>query len=284
MHVQSSQSLSKPPLAAAVIALIASVVGVAHAVEFEEQVKAPQARNAEQLRLVAKVASTEFADASLEKREAVVRDAARARRQFDARWTVLHAVETRAPLGDLREFGIVPDADGSLHIDLGRYPQWDDFGGRITRLLGQASIEALRGDLVQRGMTDADVTAIQDYVSGHDAAAARRQAALPVALGFARVVKKLDKIKRPVPNDAVIDFLYQSEASTAEAERAWLAGLLDSLDAHASRILLSYLGELGGTAVWSPSDMDAVVRDRLATLRSPDFERRARAEAAGGAP
>jgi hypothetical protein len=284
MHVQTSRSSSRPPLAAAVVALFASVVGVAHAVEFEEQVKAPQARNAEQLRLIARVASTEFADASLEQREVVVRDAARARRQFDARWTVLHALETRAPLGDLREFGIVPDERGSVHIDLGRYPQWDDFCGRITRLLSQSSIEVLRADLTQRGMTDADVNAIQEYVSGHDAAAMRRQAALPVALGFARVVKKHDKIKRPVPNDAVIDFLYQSDASTAEAERAWLAGLLDSLDPHAARILLSYLGELGGTAVWSPSDMDAIVRDRLTTLRSPDFERRARAEAAGGAP
>jgi hypothetical protein len=96
-------------------------------------------------------------------------------------------------------------------------------------------------------------------------------------------VKKYDKLKRAVTDDAVLDFIYQSEAATTESDRAWLSGLLDSLEPHAARILLSWAGELGATAHWLPSDVQAMVRDRLATFRAPDFERRARVEAAGGA-
>lgn len=282
MHVPAQQS-SRLPLAAAVVALFASVVGVAHAVEFDEKLKAPQARSTEQLRVVAKAAGASFADATVDNREALVRDPANARRQFDARWTVLHAVESRAPLGDLKEFGIVPDESGVVRIDLGRYPQWDDFNGRVTHMLGELPLDYLRDDLVNRGMTDEDLAAVKSYVSGHDSAAMRRQAALPVTLGFARVVRKYDKVRRPVPDDAVVDYLYQSAAAAAESERAWLSGLLDSLDPHAARILLSYFGELGGTSLWAGDDMDAIIRGRLAAFRLPDFEQRARAEAAGGA-
>src|SRR5689334_23885904 len=84
MHVPAQQS-SRLPLAAAVVALFASVVGVAHAVEFDEKLKAPQARSTEQLRVVAKAAGASFADATVDNREALVRDPANARRQFDAR-------------------------------------------------------------------------------------------------------------------------------------------------------------------------------------------------------
>ena len=280
MHFPANPS-TRLPFAAAVVALFAGVVGVAHAVEFDEKLKAPQARGAEQLRLVAKVASASFADASLDRREALVHDAAGSRRQFDARWSVLHAVESRAPLGDLREFGIVPDENGAVRIDLGRYPQWDDFDGRVTHLLGGLSLDSLRADLVNRGMQEEDLAAIRSYVSAHDSTAMRREAVLPVTLSFGRVVRKYDKVKRPVPNDVVVDYLYQSDAAAAESERAWLAGLLDSLDPRAARILLSYLNELGGTATWAASDLDAIIRDRLSAFRLPDFELRARSEAGG---
>jgi hypothetical protein len=280
MHVPANPS-PRLPFAAAVVAMFAGVVGVAHAVEFDEQQKAPQARNTEQLRLAAKVGSANFSDATLDNREALLRDAASSRRKFDARWTVLHAVESRAPLGDLKEFGIVPDENGVVRFDFGKYPQWDDFNGRVTHLLGELPLDNLRDDLVNRGMTDDDLVAMKTYLAAHDPAAQRRQATLPVTLGFARVVRKYDKVKRPVPADAVVDYLYQSEAAAAESERAWLSGLLDSLDSHAGRILLSYLGELRGTAVWTADDMDVIVRERLAMFRLPDFEQRARAEAEG---
>src|SRR3954468_6643245 len=129
VHSNPAPRSSRPPFAAAVIAMFASVFGVAHAAEFDEKLKAPQARNAEQVKLTARAASQEFGDASLDARAAVIRDPAKSRRRFDARWAGVHAVETRAPLGDLSEFGIATAANGEVRIDLKRFPQWDDAEG-----------------------------------------------------------------------------------------------------------------------------------------------------------
>jgi hypothetical protein len=284
MHVQGNpvSRSTRPPFAAAVVAMFASVIGVARAAEFDEKLKAPQAKNVEHLRLVAKAASQEFMETDLDRRAQLLRDESQARRRFDARWTVVHAVETRAPLGDLAEFGIVPNDKGEVHVDLRKYPQWDEFESRTTHLLSRIQVGALGTQLVNRGMTDADVAAISAYVTSHDAAAMERAAGLPVTLSFGKVVRKYDKVRRPVPKDAVVDYLYQLEAAVSEADRAWLRGLLDSLDPHAARILLSWLGELESTVVWAPSDLNAAIRDRLATFRQPDFEKRAAAEAVGG--
>jgi hypothetical protein len=282
MHIPARQPC-RPPFAAAVVAMFASVVGVAHAVEFDEKLKAPQAKNVEQLRLVAKAASQEFMEASLDTRADLLRDDSKARRRFDARWTVAHAVETRAPLGDLAEFGIVPNDKGEVRIDLRKYPQWDDFESTAVHLLSRIRLDALGEQFANRGMTDADVAAISAYVASHDAAAMERRAGLPVTLSFGKVVRKYDKIRRAVPKELVVDYFYQLEAAGSEADRAWLRGLLDSLEAHAARILLSWLGELNSTVLWAPSDMDTAIRDRLAALRQADFEKRATAEALGGA-
>jgi hypothetical protein len=263
--------------------MFAGVAGSAHAVEFDEKVKAPQARNADEVKHVARASSQEFGEASLDARAAVIRDAARSRRRFDSRWAVVHAVETRAPLGDLSEFGIVTSENGEARVDLRRFPQWDDQEGSVVRMLSHLQLDALGEQWINRGMTEADVATVRNYVATNDAEALSRRAGLPVALGFSRVVRKYDKVRRPVSNDLVFDFFYQQSAASAEANRAWLAGLLDTLDPHAARILLSYFGELESTAIWGPSDMNAAALDTLTRIRQPDFEQRAAAEAMGGA-
>jgi len=52
MHVpvNSVPRFSRPPFAAAVVAMFASVVGIANAVEFDEKTKAPQSRDAAELK------------------------------------------------------------------------------------------------------------------------------------------------------------------------------------------------------------------------------------------
>jgi hypothetical protein len=279
----AAQRPARLPLAAAVVAMFASVVGVAHAVEFDEKVKAPLAKNMEQLRLAAHDAGLEASAGSADARAAALRDPAKSRKHFDARWTMLHAVETRAPLGDLSEFGLVPSADGQVRIDLEKYPQWDSFESRIVSMLTTLQLATLGVDLMNRGMHEADVAALKAYVAAHDAAAMSRRAALPVAVSFSRVVRKYDRIKRAVPDELVFNYFYQRDAATLESDRAWTAGLLDSLDPQAARVLLSYFDELETTAVWGPSDYEAGIRSTLANLRLPDFEQRAQAEALGGA-
>ena len=269
---------SRPPWSS----MFASVIGVAHAVEFDEKVKAPQAKDAAQLRLVAQGAGAQALAAAEAGRETAIRDAALARRKFDARWSMVRAIEARAPLGDLSEYGLVPAADGSVRIDLRKYPQWDSFEDRMISVLTHAQLATLGVELMNRGFREADVAKLAGYIAAHDAAASARQAALPVTLSFGRVVRKYDKIKRPVPDDLVLDYFYQREMATQESNRAWTAGLLDVLEPQSARILLSYFDELGGTAVWGPSDVNAGIRATLANLRLPDFEQRARTEANGG--
>ena len=285
MHVQTSTPVQRParlPFAAAVIAMFAGVIGVAHAVEFDEKVKAPIARNSEQLRSMARAASQEFAEGPLDSRETAFRDANATRRKFDARWTVLRAVEGRAPLEGLGEYGLQRSEDGSVHIDLQKYPQWDSTESRLVGILTHIQMDAFGLDLVNRGMQESDVAKLAQYVTSNDAAAQSRSAALPVTLGFAKLVRKYDKIKRAIPDDVVFDYFYQRDAATTESDRRWLAGLLDELQPQGRRILLSYFDGLSATAVWGPSDNDAGIRSTLANFRLPDFEQRARAEAAGG--
>ena len=77
-------------------------------------------------------------------------------------------------------------------------------------------------------------------------------ATLPVALGFARAVRKFDKLKRPVPDALVHSFWYQRARAASEANRAWVEGLMKSFDAQRGRILLSSFLELEADHVLDP--------------------------------
>jgi hypothetical protein len=270
------------PFAAAVVVMFASVIGVAQAVEFDEKVKAPIARGSEQLRSTARAASQEFAAVAIESQESVIRDSRATRKRFDARWTVVRAVEAGTPLDDLGEYGLQRSEDGSVHIDLKKYPQWDSVESRLVGILAHVQMDPFGLDLVNRGMQETDVAKMAKYVAANDAAAQARTAALPVTLGFAKVVRKYDQIKRAIPTELVFDYFYQREATTTESDRRWLAGLLDALEPKGRRVLLSYFNEMGATAVWGPSDSDAGIQATLANFRQPDFEQRARAEVTGG--
>ena len=62
-------------------------------------------------------------------------------------------------------------------------------------------------------------------------------------MSFSKIVKKYDKIKRPVDDAAVLSYIYQREKLKAEKGREWAEGLLNSLDAQRARILLAYFVE-----------------------------------------
>jgi hypothetical protein len=195
---------------------------------------------------------------------------------------VVRAVEERAPLEGLVEYGLQRSDDGSVHIDLQKYPQWDATESRLLGILTHIQMDAFGLDLVNRGMHETDVAKMAEYITSNDAAAQSRNAALPVTLGFAKVVRKYDKIKRAIPDEVVFDYFYQRDLATTESDRRWLAGLLDVLQPQGRRVLLSYFDEMGATAVWGPSDSHAGIQVTLANFRLPDFEQRVRAEAAGG--
>jgi hypothetical protein len=137
--------------------------------------------------------------------------------------------------------------------------------------------------LISRGFRESDIAAVRNYVETHDLKAATSARTLPIAISFSKVVKKYDKIRRPVGKDLVFAFLYQRDKVGAEARRAWSEGLIHVLDDQRVRVLHSYFAEMESTGSWAASDADAGIASLLATMRLPDFEQRAIAESKGSA-
>jgi hypothetical protein len=129
-----------------------------------------------------------------------------------------------------------------------------------------------------------DLTTLESFWQSHDVKAAIASATLPINVAFSRIVRKFDKLKRPVPDALVLSYLYQREAAGAEAQRQTAETLLDALSPGGVRVIESYLGELQNTGVYGPTDQRAGIDGVLADMRLPDFESRAATEAAGVSP
>lgn len=286
MHVPGNPAprFARPPFAAAVVAMFASVVGIANAVEFDEKMKAPQAKDAAELRSRAHDFSQRAALARLGGAAAVVRDRNLSAARFDVEWQLHRSIDAKQPIGDLSGEGIVDRGDGTYGVDLAAYPQWNDPAEQLAGLLPALSPAGLAAELSRRGMSAGDIGKLRDYLASHDVKAAAAAAALPVSLSFSRVVKKYDKIKMPVPDSLVFAYIYQRERAAAEARRAWAEGVVDALQPEGLRVLESYFDEMKSTAVWAPSDSRAGIDGTLANLRLPDFDQKATAEAKGVMP
>lgn len=286
MHVQGNpiQRSPRPPFAAAVVAMFASLVGVASAVEFDEKVKAPQARTADQLRARAQAYAERDAQARVAGIDAVVRDRALARERFDVLWDLRRAIDEKRSLAELAPLGVVARDDGTYRVDLNAYPHWRDPAEQLSGTLPALNPTMMGADLSQRGLTPEALAKLLQYSSTHDVNASVRAATLPIAISFSRLVKKLDKLKRPVTDSLVMSYLYQRELAASEARRRWSESLLDAIGPSASRIVESYFGEMSSSGVWGPSDVRTGIDGQLALMRLPDFEARANAEASGVAP
>jgi len=286
MHVQGNPvpRFARPPFAAAVVAMFASVVGIANAMEFDERVKAPQSKDAAELRTRAQSFSEHASQVRTAGAAAVIRDRTLSAARFDVEWELQRSIDLGKGIGDLSGQGIIDRGDGTYGVDLAAHPQWDDPAEQLAGLLPSLSQSGLAAELSRRGMTAGDLTKLREYLAAHDVKAATGAVALPIAVSFSRVVKKYDRLKRPVPDSLVFNYIYQRERATTEARRAWAQGLVDSLGAGGVRVLESYFDEMKSTAVWAPSDTRSGIADLLANLRLPDFEQKAAVEAKGVTP
>jgi len=263
---------------------LALLANAAQAAEFDERVKAPLMKDAGSLRTQAQSYSARFAALQGASADQLITNRALASERFDLSWQIQQAIDVRRPLGDLSAVGFVDRGDGSYDIDLREFPQWDRVDQTLTALMPQMNWDVYSRDLMNRGMSKADVEKLKQYVASHDVRIAVGEKTLPISLGFGRTVRKFDKLKRPVADALVLSYVYQRERSGAEATREWAAGLLGSVDAASARILLSTLSEGHPSYIWAPSDQSAGIADILATVRQPDFESLATASAKGEAP
>lgn len=263
--------------------MLASFTGSAHAVEFDEKIRAPMARGGAELKTQAEGYSASFARLRDASPAEMVTNPAFTQERFELEWQLTRALEDKRPLEDLSALGLMKDGSG-FRIDYNAFPQWQPFPEKLASLMPTMSIDTAGPLLVARGFRDSDVVALRNYLETHDLKSETSARTLPMAISFSKVVKKYDRIKRPVGKDLAFSFLYQRDKTGVEARRAWSEGLIRTLDEQRVRVLESYLSELQGIGYWAPSDTEAGVANLLAVMRLPDYEQRASAEAAGVTP
>jgi hypothetical protein len=271
-------------VAAGFVLMFATLSGIAAAVEFDERVKAPLMKDGAALRTQAQSYSARFATLRESGPEELITNQVLAGERFDLSWQIQQAIDVHRPVGDLSAVGFVDRGDGSYSVDLLAFPQWDVPDRHLSTLLPQMNWDAVSRQLISRGMTPDESAKLGQYFATHDLNAMTAAKTLPLSVGFSRVVRKFDKLKRPVPEALVLSYVYQRARAADEATRQWMADLLQSVGAHGGRIVLSSLAEGESKSVWSPSDQSAGIADILATVRKTNFEELATAEAQGAAP
>jgi len=270
--------------AANLLLLLASVGGVVLAADFDEKLKAPLMKDAGTLRTQAQSFSARFSELERAGAEQLITNRTLAGERFDLAWQIQQAIDTHRPLGDLSVIGLVDRGDGSYRIDLNKFPQWDRQDQYIVGILPQLNWDAFGQQLINRGMAPNEIAKLRQYIATHDARAAAGASKLPISLSFSRLVRKYDKIKRPVPDSVVLSYVYQRARADAEATRDWTDGLLKSVEPQSARVLLSTLNEGETSSIWAPSDQAAGIADILATTRLPNFEELVTAESRGEVP
>ncbi len=289
MHVSRSGSQrchrgTRPALAAILMLAISAVAGAVNAFEFDQSFKDPRMRTAAELLPQAKDFVTTYRQAYAATPAQLINNSSLARRQFDMRWQLQRAVDEGRPLVEFADMGLVSRGDGSYTIDIKAHPEWGDLSRDIVGLMAPDGVGTTSLMLVEAGFRPEDVATLKNYAESHDAAAAARMAALPITLGFIRVVKKLDKAKRPVPDTLVTSFFYQRTLAMSESNRLWVAELFRQFDAQRVRIMLSTFLELGTVGYWIPEKTNIAIAATLSNVRLPNVEELARAEAEGVTP
>jgi len=274
----------RPPFAATLMLTLATLTGMAQAVEFDEKIRAPMMKDAGEFKAQAQVLAAKYAAIREKSPEQLIRDPALGREKFDLRWQIESAIDGRQPLDDFAALGFNPRGDGSYSVDMAEHPEWNDLHEFMAGMLSRANLETTGPALVSRGFRPEDVETLRQYVAAENPDATAAAATLPITLGFGRTVRKYDKIKRAVPDAVVSSYLYQRARVSSESNRLWVQGLFDRLDAQRRRILLSTFFEPKSVAVWAPENLAAGYAALLAEVRRPNFEERAKAEAMGAAP
>jgi hypothetical protein len=270
-------------MAVSMLAMLASN-GATSAAAFDEAVKAPAMRTTSELRAQVEPFAAKYRAVRGTHPEQLVRDPALTRQKFDLKWQLLRAVEAGRPVENSESLGLISQGDGSYRIDLDAYPEWSDYHETIAGMLSRANLDATGPALIARGFRAEDLVTLKEYVASHDPAVQARSAVVPITLDFARVVRKFDKLKRPVPAALIDSFYYQRARAASESDRRWVEGLLQKLDDQRVRVLLSTFLEIKPVGIWAPSDLEAGSAALLAEMRKPDFEARVSAEAKGVAP
>lgn len=259
--------------AALVLLCMVAFAGAGHAAKFDEKIKAPTAPSNADLATTIRNYFRNYASVNAQSASGIVRDKYAYQHWFETQWRLQRAIDTRQPLGDLSEFGLTSNADGSYSVDLGQYPQWDPLPLRLQGFREPQALDFYAAALRARGFRDEDIEALRIYLA---ASPPRRRASmqeLDIAEGFVAKVKAQISARQKTDSSLLLAYAYQTGRIRSEQERAWAAGLLDSLDQQRQRILESYLQEQGGQLTITPDDIDAEAQSAVGAIASGEFAR-----------
>ena len=216
----------------------------AQAAPFDEKLKVPRAATSQALR-----AKLQAHFATFERKQqdadpaAFIRDPAAYRQWSDLEFTVQLAMDERVPLKGLEAFGLVAKPDGTYHIDLRAFPQWEPLHSRLHRLSNPEILESYVPALRARGFRDEDLRALQTYVATHDPDFTLHAEGRPLVDTFAKRLQAQRKGGQRLNLQEVLAYRYQKNSLRAEVDRRWAVGLMDALDPQRQRILVSFLDE-----------------------------------------
>ena len=261
-------------LGASVTVLLALLAGPTQAAPFDEKLKPPRAATAQALRTKLEAHFATFQRKQQDPDPAAfIRDAKAYRQWSDLDFALQLAMDERTPLKDLDAFGVVARPDGTYHVDLHAFPQWEPLDSRLHRLTNQEILESYLPALKARGFRDEDLTALQTYVATHDPKVDLHTQGRQLVDTFAKRLQAQRKVGQRLNLQEVLAYRYQKTSLRTEAERRWAVGLMDALDRQRQRILVSFLDEFQAEMVFGASqdDLAATLEQEAQPILSGEY-------------
>jgi hypothetical protein len=261
-------------LGASVTVLFALLAGPTQAAPFDEKLKPPRAATAQALRTKLEAHFATFQRKQQDPDPAAfIRDAKAYRQWSDLDFALQLAMDERTPLKDLDAFGVVARPDGTYHVDLHAFPQWEPLDSRLHRLTNPEILESYLPALKARGFRDEDLTALQTYVATHDPKVDLHTQGRQLVETFAKRLQAQRKVGQRLNLQEVLAYRYQKTSLRTEAERRWAVGLMDALDRQRQRILVSFLDEFQAEMVFGASqdDLAATLEQEAQPILSGEY-------------
>jgi len=263
-------------LGAGVTLLLALLVAApTQAAPFDEKLRAPRSATSQALRT-----RLEAHFATFERKQqdpdpaAFIRDRGAYRQWSDLYFSVQLAMDEKTPLKGLETFGLVAGPDGSYHIDLRAFPQWEPLDSRLHRLTNPEILESYVPALTARGFRDEDVTALRTYVATHDPRLVLHTEGRQLVDTFAKRLQAQRKSGgQRADLQEVLAYRYQKASLRADVERRWAVGLMDALDPQRQRILVSFLEEFQAEMAFGVSgdDLAATLEQEAQPIVSGEY-------------
>lgn len=214
------------------------------AAKFDERIAAPKAASPATLKTLTREYFATYQRAQAKGVGGLIRDPVAYRQWSEWAWRVSETMDEKKPIGDLTEFGLIPQEDGSYTINNQLYPQWAPLDRQLTILRTPVIFDAYAPELKRRGFRDHDLEALKTYLDKNDPERSAFVENKPLVESFGAKVQSLHRARKSIAREDLKSYFYQTKRNADEARRQWAVGLLDVLDPQRQRILASYFEEL----------------------------------------